>query len=451
MGSVLDLLRAEYTFASYPIFVYYVVALVGLILLFIRPWWAFLFSVFCLSAKNFHAAVFTRTLLLGPYVNLNDLLVWICLFSMVMELAKYRRKLRFPFVLFLVCAVVFMGDLQSLYKYGLIEEVMRRLWGTAVFPIMFLIGTNMVRNNERAKEFFWVFFGGIVVASVQHIIGAFLSAWYLGPSLHNIKIISYLANGGKYVFVASMFFPMRKIINNRRCVYYYYSGLILIGTSLLFSFVRGLWVSILLSLFILPILLYKRLSFSKFVIRVAVAAMVLIILSFVPLKQVRTGEIIKERISSIMPGESFSESYESRELGLNDEIRIWQNAGSLIWGTGATLPLEYESSDISETGALYHVGYASYLSHYGLLGFLVYALILPIMSLSLAKKYYLTHSEEYGGCLVLMGLSCIIIDAIGQLSGTQYLWAVTHIQGLLYGAIWGLGKYFYRRYSYGRT
>jgi len=68
------------THVGYPLIFFYLVAVVGIILVIFRPYWAFLFSLFCLAARNFHAAVYTRTLFFGPYLNLNDLLEWIAIY-----------------------------------------------------------------------------------------------------------------------------------------------------------------------------------------------------------------------------------------------------------------------------------------------------------------------------------------------------------------------------------
>jgi hypothetical protein len=78
--------------------------------------------LFCLSARNFHAAVYTRTEFLGPYLNLNDLLLWIAFFAMVTELFKKGKALWMPKILLAIFALLLIGDLQSLFKYGFIEE-----------------------------------------------------------------------------------------------------------------------------------------------------------------------------------------------------------------------------------------------------------------------------------------------------------------------------------------
>ena len=60
---------------GYPMFVFYTVALLGAVLIFWRPFNAVLFGVFGIAAKNFHAAIFTRTEFTGAFLNLGDLLL----------------------------------------------------------------------------------------------------------------------------------------------------------------------------------------------------------------------------------------------------------------------------------------------------------------------------------------------------------------------------------------
>ncbi|HEC92923.1 MAG TPA: hypothetical protein ENI51_08045, partial [Candidatus Atribacteria bacterium] len=114
--------------AGYPLLVFYLIALVGFVLIIVRPYWALLFAVFCLASRNFHAAVFTRTPLLGPYVNLNDLLQWIAIFAMLFELFNTRKRIWAPKILLALFGLIIIGDLQSLLKYGFAENVLRRIW-----------------------------------------------------------------------------------------------------------------------------------------------------------------------------------------------------------------------------------------------------------------------------------------------------------------------------------
>jgi len=134
--------QTQITHIGYPLIIFYLITFIGFILIIIRPYYAFLFSLFCLSAKNFHAAVFTRTPFFGPYLNLNDLLLWLSFFGMIFELLK-RRRIYIPKILLAIFGLLIIGDLQSLIKYGFIEEVFRRIWQTAIFPVLFLVSANI--------------------------------------------------------------------------------------------------------------------------------------------------------------------------------------------------------------------------------------------------------------------------------------------------------------------
>ncbi len=238
----MEFLGSQNALVGYPLIIFYTVAILGILASFFRPYWGFLLSLFCLSARNFHAAVQTRTGAFGPYLNLNDLLLWIAVFALIIEFLKTKQRFSMPKILVLMFILIFIGDIQSLIKYGFIEEVARRIWSSSIFPILFLVGSNFVKDEKRAKAFFWTLYCGAVFAAIQHI--SFMraaSSAQLYREATEIRIISYISSGGLFLLVSGLLqVPSRNLVSYKLALFY--GGLALIAISYIMSLTRGIYV-----------------------------------------------------------------------------------------------------------------------------------------------------------------------------------------------------------------
>lgn len=435
----MDLLlgHAQTLHTGYPLFIFYLVALIGGVLLIIRPYWAFLFVVFCLSARNFHAAVFTRTPFFGPFLNLNDLLLWIALFAVFLELFRRKKAVWAPPILLVIFGLIMIGNFQSLFMYGFHEHVLRRIWSAAIFPIMFLIAANIVYDTKRARSFYWALFVGVTIAAIQHILFIYQQAGYGFIGIGGIRTISFMINGSAAILIGSIF-ASRHLKLGRLKTALYYAGLVFIGLSLVLNFTRGLWVVSAFALVSLPFLIGKWRLIPRASVKLVPLVGGAIIAILVIFPNLEVGNLIAERFHGFTYREGFAEAYRIRLEGARTEIDIWLNS-SLILGVGSTLPLEFiDERRGDEFGALRHVAFSTYLAHYGLLGLIIYLILLPILTLKVGKRYYLKHSQDYGGRIAIIGIACAIMHMAGFLTSTHLLGATTHAYGLLYGAVWGL-------------
>ena len=430
----------QFSHLGYPLIVFYLVALVGFVLVIFRQHWALLFSLFCLASLNFHAAVFTRTLFFGPYLNLNDLLLWIALFAMLGECLRTRKRIWAPKILLAIFVLIIIGDLQSIIKYGFIENVLRRIWSTAIFPIMFLIAANVVYNTKRARLFYWALFSGVTIAAVSHMIYVYSIIDYQANILYSqIRTISYSINCGAPILIGSIFV----LLNLKLCHWkksLYYIGLSLIGLSLVLNFSRGLWFTSALAFISLPFLIREQKSISRVPIKLGllVGGTAIIVSLFFP--NLHIGGMMFERVQSVRSEEGFLKAYKSRSEGANTEMDIWWD-GSLILGAGSSLPYQViRRSEYEELGALGHVAYSTYLAHYGLVGLIIYLILLNFLTIWVGRNYYFKHFNDYADGIAVIGITCAVINLTGFFSSVHYLGSTTHIVGLLYGAVWGLQR-----------
>jgi len=427
---------------GYPIIVFYIIVLVGLVLIIYRPYWAFYCSIFSLAARNYHAAVFTRSPVLGAYLNLNDLLLWIALFSLLFIILRTKRMLWFPNILLAIFSLVAIGSFQSLFQYGLTEDVMRSIWQALIFPILFLVSANMVRDQERAHHFYWALFLGASIAALQHVLFIRSASSYdLSTGLSQLRTISYIMSGGLFLIISAIIDKPYKSIKRFKTILFYF-GLGLMAISYVLSLTRGLYVYVVLTLLFLPILLRKTLRPHKTVLYGSlIASFALLIIKFAA-PELELAQIINDRFESFMTRDTFSESYETRWLGAQTEFNLWLDS-SLIFGVGSSLPPEIIAQskyDVFQTGALYHVGLTTYLAHFGLFGIFIYGIILPVMTVIIAKRYFVNHSQEWSGKVALIAIVCSVLDIIGLGWSHHHLSAITHINALIYGAIWGLHR-----------
>jgi len=429
--------NAQVLHIGYPIILFYLIAIIGFLLIFIKPYWAFLFSAFCLAARNYHAAVFTRIPSLGPYLNLNDLLEWIAIIAMVVDMIKFRRKIWVPGILLIIFGLITIGDLQSLIKYGFEEEILRRIWSTSIFPIMFLISTNMVFNENRAKSLFWTLFLGAVFAAIQHIFFIQNNINLLTNNYPDLRIISYLFSGGIYFLIFALYFPLE---TKKKFLYaFYYIGLILIFISFIFSFTRTYWISAFVSTFFVYLIIKNDKISFKPVIRFTMFLIIGIVIIYLSFSQIELTKKISERIESITTKEKFLSSYDTRQKGMLTELSIWLDS-SIILGCGSSLPLEYERADPLETGALGHVAFSTYLAHFGLMGILVYLFLLPYQIIKITKMIIFNDLESYRSRVAIVALVSSLMELTAFLSSECYLEPTKHIPGILYGAAFGLYK-----------
>jgi hypothetical protein len=430
---------------GYPIELFYLTALIGTLLVLYRPRWAFLFAVLCLSVRHYHMSVYTRTPLLGEFLNLNDLFLWIGVLALV-RVTGQGQRIWAPKILLAIIAILIIGDFEALFRYGFSYIVMKSLWGPWSFPLLMFVAVNLVRNERDARLFFWTLFLGSVGAAVQHLF--FLQTQIIDNKelfiTGGLRTISFIFSGGMFLVISAFFVDIRKVLLRLYLVVFWFIGLSLIAVSYILSFTRTVWVGALMATVALFLVLYReqgqmKQRFAYGVILLAITLAIFRLTSVEILSHVDVAESIDERADFVRHVDSFEDAYESRETGMETELELWKE-GSIIWGVGASYPPSLLEASIDATGAIHHVAFSGYLAHFGLIGLVIYGLLLPFLTIRVAKRYYVQHSLEFGGIIAITAMALAFFDFFTLLSSNTYLLPIGHVQGLIYGAMWGLTR-----------
>jgi hypothetical protein len=430
---------------GYPAEVFYVVALIGVALILYRPRWAFFFIILGLAMRHHSMAVHTRTPLLGEYLNLNDLFLWIGVGAMIREV--WSSRLYIPQILLAILGILLVGDFQVLFQYGFNHLTIRTLWASWIFALMFVVAVNMVRDLRDARLFVWALFLGSVGAALHHLVfvhNETLAA--IGLLTENdIRSVHFMYSGGLFLGVGALFIDIRRILQKNYLYILWIVGLSLVGISYVLSFTRTVWLGAPLAGIGLFLATYRAQKQVAAKIGYAIPIIILTIVLFKLTSQfflpgVEVANMLDERADFVRYEDSFEEAYETRQIGVDTELKLWLD-GSIIWGVGSSYDpkIEEESiANVSYQGALNHVAYSSYLAHFGLIGLLVYGILLPVLTIQIARRYYFRHMYDYGGIVAATAMVLAFFNLVTLASGFHYLVPSVHVQGLIYGAIWGL-------------
>ena len=435
----------QFSHEGYPLVIFYIIAICGLLLVIIRPYAAFWLSVFALAARNHHAALFTRLPGIGRYLNLNDLLLWICVLAFLV-LILTKTRLWVPRILIAIFILNIIGACVAIGQYGFIPLVLQNIWAGLIFPIMFLVAANLVVDESKAKFFYWALFLGALLSAFQHfffIEGQIVETDIVAPA--DLKMISYLMSGGIYLACGAIFIDMRKIIKSLRLYIFWIIGISLITLSYVLSLTRTVWVGAIFSIAGLYVSTRKIVALAKRKIYVVLMVFVLMLsFTFILLPSLNLEPILLKQLGAFYKEDVFKTSYYTRERSIDTDLRLWLNS-PIIFGMGTTLPPKLVSKSTTErgkvgVGALGHVGFSTYLSHFGLIGLVVYWILLPLLTIKIARKICWEHPKDYMGVVALAAAALAFFDLIATLSSHHYLGSTSHVEGLIYGSLWGLSR-----------
>jgi|GEM_PF-2252947 hypothetical protein len=435
-------LYQQFPTEGYPITVFLLAVVFGIALVIVRPFWAFLFSVIGLAGKNYHAAVLTRMPITGEYLNLNDLFLWIAVLALFVKAYRANGKIQIPNILMVFIVVLLIGSMQSLIKYGPDAFVLRSIWSVAIFPIMFLISANFIKTEDEARLFFWAFFLGALIASLQHMVflgSAYISGVNVGAQL---RTISYITSGGIYLLAIALFTRLRE--KNIAYALLFYSGITLLTISFLMNQTRQLYVVFLASIMVLLLILRNKVDVKNAVLRFGIVLFGVVLIFGALFSDWDVNDILGTRLEFARDKDTFEESYYTRMLGMQTEVNLWLNS-TMIFGVGAAYPPEYEdvsrernTDQVYQIGALNHVAITSYLAHFGAVGALVFLIIIPLMTIKRARDNIEPNITSYVSKICLLAMAVALMDMLNLFGSMLNTAPTCHMAAAIYGAFWGL-------------
>ena len=389
-------------------------------------------------------AVFTRTPFIGEFLNLNDLFLWIGVLAAV-RMIWQGKKLWAPKILVAIIAILVVGDFQAVFQYGFHYEVLQTIWWEWSFPLLMFAGAIMVRDEQSARYFYWALFLGSFGAALQHFVliesEMVVGKTFLGEGL---RTISFIMSGGIFLVISAFFLDMRQLIKNRYIFILWAIGIPFIVISYILSFTRTVWIGAVMAMIAMFILFYRKVGRLLPRLGYVVALLVTIFIVFrltsgLFLSGLHLEESIDERADFLRYEDTFDEAYQTRETGMETELGLWEK-GFFIWGVGACYPLDILNAPLAETGAYHHVAFSTYLAHFGLIGLLTYGILLPLLTIRVGRRYFLRHKADYGGAIAITAMALAFFDIFTLLSSNHYISPIGHVQGLIYGAMWGLSS-----------
>jgi hypothetical protein len=421
--------------SGYPTYFLSAVIIIGIILIIVRAYWAFLFSVVLCGTFNFSMAVTTRYELLGPYFNIYDALFIIALLSIIRDSESSPWILPRPIVW--VLFVIILGILQTLFYHNINYILLRSMRWSITFPLAFFIGANAVINQARAKPFFYA----IVIGAVLNAILSFVDYKSMAMSHPAYSAIRMAAAGnlmGVSLLVAASektFFPRHSL----SVKLIWGAALLFLALTVFFAQWRSIFLGGILSMILLPIILKRWRGFIRGAVLVLVGVPLILITLHFTVPNISVNRMVQRfalitrylSLDKDIPKEDFS-----RWRQIQRDLEEWSKGNWLIgrgFGFNAFLP---DGADPNIAWG--HVGYTSYLSQFGLFGLIIFAIYLPLQILRAGKEVYLANRLGPAANLGLLTVATVVLIAITSLMSTSYLLAIMHSIGFLYGATWSL-------------
>lgn len=437
-------------FVVYPSELIYAVLGIGILISVIRPYYAFLFSVFCITSVDIVGAKLTRSVF-GVYFNLLDAFIVIILFACFIELAASSRKSRFFLPGPVLCAfiAIILGLFLGIFELGFKYEVMRAGRWALNFPLCFWAAANVVNGEKRVRQFVLTLFMGSALGALSHTIFIFEKLPNITLSgFAAVRNFGFLYSGMAYFLIAAT--QEWSFINGNRYLRFIWRiSIPLFALSVIFAQSRSIWVSVIAVCLVLPLLLKKVSNFGKLLLLGVTVIVLFLILSNTILPEYDLPAMVTNRLY-------FDQRDFSRLNAVQVETRAWIT-GNLLFGRG----LAYNAADDfvrfygenARTVSWGHLGYISYLAQLGLFGFLIYAFYIPILGLLTAYRLYQTGCSENIYRLSILGMSCVLYTLILFTMNGSFLQPEMIVPGLIIGACIGQAhfmrvyKSIFRRYT----
>jgi hypothetical protein len=351
----------------------YAILLVGLGLCVYRPFIAFLFATFLSISVDARTLIHSRLSNLGEFFNLSDACIVISLVAFGVDCAMRREIPKVNLLPLMMVAVLLLGFGNSMLSFGSSYGSLRGLrWGLNL-PVLYIVARNLLSDEKRVRQLFYVLIFGATVAEFQHLFLVASNFDARSGNENQLRLIAFGAAHSEAWLVAGPFVSRGRIGK----------PLLQIALGLLFLIAnvthqtRSLAMAaggaaIIYYTWLVPGRIAEKLRRFRIVIVVGVIGLLGIIpqlgfSGFVDAYSDRMEQLVEDRDSNV-----------SREMAFNIELDDWMDSNPLIGRGLAYFIAEPPRPGAGEEVAWGHMGYVTYLSQLGLLGFVVYSIWLPL-------------------------------------------------------------------------
>jgi len=422
-----------HTSSIIPYIVIGLILLVGLVIMFLQPYWAFLLSLFLLFALPIGAVGSTR-IEGSAFFNLGDACMLIAILACLLV---RKRSFLFPMPALAMLVVLLIGLLTSIFTLGLTYGVMRAFRSALNIPILYIITANMIQEEDKIKPLILTLIIATVCAEIQHLIFITTHISLAAQDVDAVRTGQFYVVSVEIWLMAGLFLVANRI--PRFWLQLSIGGLFAIGAlslqgrSLAFAFAAGLLIYYLW--FLKGPNAFRWQRFKGLLYLGLIGGILALALGFSILIRGYTERLsmtFDKRLTSAQQGVHHrSEMY---RVQFNDWLK-----GNILIGRGLNyfeMYSSYKSKDRSfiDWGGMY----AGYLVQLGLIGFLVYAIWFPLAILLRAKRIFQQpHLPPTVVHLAILTGACFIYQPISFIFSGTYL-ARQLLPGILAGAIWGL-------------
>jgi hypothetical protein len=416
----------------------------GLFLIIFRPYWAFLFSIFVSLSMSAKTLISTRMQETGAFFNLYDACLIIALLSCFIDVFSSKNNFKMPKMALTLLTLVTLGFINTAFSPLRFSYPVLRAYRWAItLPMFFIIAANMVRDEKRVKSLLLTLVAATFLAEAQYyFLAASLNVGNIAnedpealrSTLFELSSPEVWLLAGPYMIAGRMLRPWVQL--GVGCV-------ILAGFLLLQS--RGASIAFFLTLAVYHLWFLKgpnafHLKRIIPLIKICFAAILLLAIFNLTALPKSTWDKINRTVAD-------QEAMEPRKNDAIVEGRdfLHGNIYTMLLGNGLSY-YEIYYKNPSLAGKLPgkvgfgHVGYITYLSQLGIVGFLVYALLFPASVILPAKRLFArTDTSSAINYLAAVVGACFLYKSLWFIFTNSYL--TVHIYpGILAGAMWRISQ-----------
>lgn len=418
---------------GYPLYFFVLIAIIGLILFMYRPQYNFWAAIFYFSLRELRTAALTRIEGFGPYLNLDDFVILISLISLIR--IAFKKKIKIPSVVVWLAICFLISIVMISLNYKFTYEVQREHKSALYFIIAIFLSYNFVSREKDFEIFLKILFLGSIVASFQYftLVQEKIQIYGTGNNLETIRSVAFMSVTPS--FIITSFFIKQKWLESSLIKIIYFVGLSLMLVNLILSQTRSLYISIILTIIIIYLIKKEIKVKTSLILEVIFVSFLVYIIFEQYLNIINLNEVIFRRLGLLLDSPKTDPTTISRMVAVKYEFNAFLNS-NILFGNGMGFTY-FISVPYTEYVAWGHIGPVAYLARMGLLGFFVYSIYIPFISLKylLALKTNSLHLS-YTKIFVLFSIALIINDWVSFWMSASYLEMGASLSGTIIGAVW---------------